>query len=265
MKKGRFSKTEQVFIRENYQEMSVSQIATQLDRDPDSVDAYIEKKLGKTKTAQKEIEASYELKNRPYWNEIIQQFNEDELEIIQYHWGRIISQFRDDVLPTEELQVLDAIKLEVLMNRALKTQQLNMTSIQSYELKVTVEKEQSPELQDKDYIFNLERQIAVLRSAQETLGRDYKDLQTKKAAMLKDLKATREQRIKRLEDSKQTFIGWVRNLMSNPQTRAELGTEMEKMRLAVNKEEERLTEYHKYEDSLVDQPFLTPDTTKGGE
>ena len=151
------------------------------------------------------------------------------------------------------------------MNRALKTQQLNMTSIQSYELKVTVEKEQSPELQDKDYIFNLERQIAVLRSAQETLGRDYKDLQTKKAAMLKDLKATREQRIKRLEDSKQTFIGWVRNLMSNPQTRAELGTEMEKMRLAVNKEEERLTEYHKYEDSLVDQPFLTPDTTKGGE
>ena len=122
MKKGRFSKTEQVFIRENYQEMSVSQIATQLDRDPDSVDAYIDKKLGKNKTAQKEIEASYELKNRPYWNEIIQQFNEDELEIIQYHWGRIISQFRDDVLPTEELQVLDAIKLEVLMNRALKTQ-----------------------------------------------------------------------------------------------------------------------------------------------
>ena len=83
--------------------------------------------------------------------------------------------------------------------------------------------------------------------------------------MLKDLKATREQRIKRLEDSKQTFIGWVRNLMSNPQTRSELGTEMEKMRLAVNKEQERLSEYHKYEDSLVDQPFLTPDTTKGGE
>ena len=53
--------------------------------------------------------------------------------------------------------------------------------------------------------------------------------------------------------------------MYNPQTRAELGTEMEKMRLAVNKEEERLTEYHKYEDNLVDQPFLTPDTTKGGE
>ena len=80
--------------------------------------------------------------------------------------------------------------------------------------------------------------------------------------MLKDLKATREQRIKRLEDSKQTFIGWVRNLMSNPDTRREIGIEMEKMRLAMNKEAERLSEYHKYEDGLIDQPFLTPDSVK---
>jgi hypothetical protein len=107
-----------------------------------------------------------------------------------------------------------------------------------------------------------EQQIAVCRAAQDSLTRDYKDLQTKKAAMLKDLKATREQRIKRLEDSKQTFIGWVRNLMSNPDTRREMGIEMEKMRLAMKQEEKRLSEYHQYEDGGIDQPFLTPDTVK---
>ena len=80
--------------------------------------------------------------------------------------------------------------------------------------------------------------------------------------MLKDLKATREQRIKRLEDSKQTFIGWVRNLMSNPEVRREMGIEMEKMRLAADIEADRLTEYHKYEDGTIDQPFLTPDSVK---
>jgi hypothetical protein len=80
--------------------------------------------------------------------------------------------------------------------------------------------------------------------------------------MLKDLKATREQRVKRLEDSKQTFVGWVRNLMSNQEVRHQLGVEMEKMRLAANAEAERLTEYHKYEDGQVDQPFLTPDSIK---
>ena len=76
------------------------------------------------------------------------------------------------------------------------------------------------------------------------------------------MKATREQRIKRLEDSKQTFIGWVRNLMSNPDVRQELGVEMEKMRLAMENEAERLSEYHKYEDGTIDQPFLTPDSVK---
>ncbi len=37
---------------------------------------------------------------------------------------------------------------------------------------------------------------------------------------------------------------------------------MEKMRLSINKEKERLSEWHQYEDKLVDQPFLTPDTVK---
>ena len=80
--------------------------------------------------------------------------------------------------------------------------------------------------------------------------------------MLKDLKATREQRVKRLEDSKETFIGWVRNLMSDPETRHDMGIEMEKMRLAAYEEEKRLSEYHQYEDHTVDQPFLTPETVK---
>lgn len=148
------------------------------------------------------------------------------------------------------------------MNRALTSQQTNVRDIQRYEDLVTEEKSKSLEIQDKDYIYSLERQVAVLRAAQESLTRDYRDLQTKKASMLKDLKATREQRIKRLEDSKQTFIGWVRNLMSNPDVRRQIGTDMEKMRLAMDAEKNRLSEYHKYEDGNLDQPFLTPDTVK---
>ena len=160
------------------------------------------------------------------------------------------------------MQIIDAIKLEILMNRALIGQQTNMKDIQSYEELVTVEKAKALEIQDKDYIFSLERQVAVCRAAQESLTREYKDLQTKKASMLKDLKANREQRIKRLEDSKQTFIGWVRNLMSNPEARRSIGIQMEKMRLATDKEAARLSEYHKYEDGTIDQPFLTPNSVK---
>ena len=35
---------------------------------------------------------------------------------------------------------------------------------------------------------------------------------------------------------------------------------MEKMRLAMENEKERLSDYVNYEDGQVDQPFLTPDT-----
>ena len=262
MKKGRFSKTEQEFIRENHKKMSTLEIATHLDRDPISIESYVNEKIGNTTLDDREIEALHDLQNRPFWKDLQKQFSEEELQSLLYHWGRIITQFRDDVLPTEELQIIDAIKLEILMNRALIGQQTNMRNISDYEEMVTVEKNKSLEIQDNDYIYNLERQIAVSRAAQESLTREYKDLQTKKASMLKDLKATREQRIKRLEDSKQTFIGWVRNLMSNPDTRRELGIEMEKMRLAMKEEEKRLSNYHHYEDGGVDQPFLTPDTVK---
>ena len=41
--------------------------------------------------------------------------------------------------------------------------------------------------------------------------------------------------------------------------------EMEKMRLAAEKEKERLSDYVQYEDGIVDQPFLTPETLKEEE
>ena len=45
MKKGRFTKTEQEFIKNNHREMSNLDIATHLDRDPISVQSYIKEKI----------------------------------------------------------------------------------------------------------------------------------------------------------------------------------------------------------------------------
>jgi hypothetical protein len=78
--------------------------------------------------------------------------------------------------------------------------------------------------------------------------------------MLKDLKGTREQRIKAIEDSKQTFASLVKQIATDSDFRTRIGLDMEKMRLAAEKEKERLSEYHEYEDGTVDQPFLTPET-----
>ena len=261
MKTGRLSKDDWAFIEFNSDKMSASQIAKELDRAIEPVQKHLQK-LGKGKDLRKNLQtqAEYDLKNRPYWRELQAQFSEPELEILLYHWKEIVAQFRKDILATEELQIIDVVKLEVLMNRALREQQYSMTKIGEFEQMIEFEKRKATEDQDREFVFGLERQIATLRAAKESLSREYKDLQTKKSAMYRDLKATREQRIAKLEDNKETFSGLVQKLVRDPDFVEEQNLYMEKMRLAVAKERERLSDYHEYEDGTVDQPFLTPET-----
>ena len=261
MKTGRLSKDEWAFIEFNSDKMSAAQIAKELDRAIEPIQKHLQK-LGKGKDLRKNLQtqAEYDLKKRPYWRELQAQFSESELEILLYHWKEIVSQFRKDILATEELQIIDVVKLEVLMNRALREQQYSMNKIAEFDEMIEFEKRKATEDQDREFIFGLERQIATLRAAKESLSREYKDLQTKKSAMYRDLKATREQRIAKLEDNKETFSGLVQKLVRDPDFVEEQNLYMEKMRLAVMKEQERLSDYHEYEDGTVDQPFLTPET-----
>ena len=260
MKKGRISKEEEAIIEKSIGTMSYEEIAAQLDRDPESVEKFIKRKF-KVGVSSEE-QAAFELDERPYWIEVKQQFTEDELKLFRYHWARIISQFRDDVIPTEELQVVDLIKLELLMNRSLKQNKDNIEQISALERLIQTERARDPDQQDVDMVFNMERQAASLKASQESLNKAYRELQTKKNSMLKEMKATREQRVKRLEDSKQSLVGWIAYLMGNPDVTSQYGIEMEKMRLAMKKEQERLAGYHKYTDGQVDQPFLNSDTIK---
>lgn len=260
MKKGRISKEEERIIARLIDSMTVEDIAKKLDRDVESIDNFMKRKFRIGISG--EEAAAFSLEDRPYYHELNNQFTDEELELFKYHWSRIIAQFKDDVFPTEELQVVDVIKLELLMNRCLKSNKDNITDMTVFEKMVKEERAKEKEDRDQDYILNLERQIAALRASQESLNRDYRELQSKKASMLREMKGTREQRIKRLEDSKQSFVSWVAHLMQDPDTMKKYGIEMEKMRLAMKKEGERLSALHKYEDGTIDQPFLTPDTVK---
>ena len=260
MKKGRFSNEEMNFIEQNCEVLSHEAIAKTLDRDPESIRDWIAKKVGITASQKKEAAVANELKTKPYYKELLNQFSQEELEMFQFHFKKMWSQFKDDVFHTEEMQIIDTIKLEVLMNRILRSQHENQQEIALTERLIQNEKARDRDQRDVDYLMNLERQVAVLRASQETLSKDYKDLQSRKATMLKDLKGTREQRIKAIEDSKETFASFVKELATNEDFRTKIGIEMEKMRLATEVEKERISEYTVYEDGTVDQPWLTPET-----
>ena len=262
MKKGRFSTEDMQFIEANAEVLSPESIGEKLDRDPDSIRDWIKKNVGFSAKQKKEAAVANELKEKPYYRELSNQFSAEELEMFEFHFKKMWSQFKDDVFHTEEMQIIDTIKLEILMNRILKSQRDNQQEIAIAERLVRDEKARDKDQRDMDLVINLERQVAIMRASQETLSKDYKDLQARKATMLKDLKGTREQRVKAIEDSKFTFASLVKKIATDPKFRNKIGVDMEKMRLAMENEKERLSEYMQYNDGQVDQPFLTPDTAK---
>jgi len=255
-KRGPWSKEEKQFIAENVAKMDAKNIAGVLNRNPDAVKKYIINNHADSFT-EKARSAEYDIQKSPVWKDLQQQFSPEELQMFLYHWGRIISQFRDDVYPTEEMQVVDTIKLELLMNRAVTQQQQVMCDIAA--LETLLNNERGNVEVDQTEINGLERQIGVLRAAQESLNKDYQDMLKQKNVILKEMKATRDARIKHLESNKHNFLNFMRKITEDKSMRVRLGREMEKMRLAADVEYERLSEWHQYEDGELDQPFLTPE------
>jgi len=171
-------------------------------------------------------------------------------------------QFKDDVLHTEEMQIIDAVKYELLMNRILCTQQDSVDQIDALEREVKKAKALSIELQDRDYILNLERQIASIRGSQLMMAKEFKEYQSKKASIIKDLKGTRDQRVKHFEDSKVSFPKLVERLTTDPKFRYSVGIEMEVMRKAAEAERARLSEPITYRNGEVDRPLLNSESVK---
>lgn len=265
-KRGPWSRKERSFIHAN-RDMTPDQIAARIQRDPKAVRKYMEKNgLINIKAikdeATKTIHSEFNLKKSPHWNTIRQQFDEEEQKTFLYHWHNMVAQFKDDVLHTEELQIIDTIRTTILIDRALIHEKKVTDDISRLESLIEFETNKDDDDKDGSLITDLERQLGYARSALDATNKEFRELLQEKNKLLKEMKATREARIKFLESSKQSITGWMRQLLQRPSLRKELGIRMEKMRLAAEYEVERLSEWHKYEDGMIDQPLLTPETVK---
>ena len=260
-KSGRLTKAEWDFIAEHAKILSAEEIADKLNRHIDPITLHI-KKLGlsEDKRGTFQVQAEYNLKDKPQWKELKTQFSEKELELLLFHWKDVITQFKKDVLPTEEMQILDMVKLEVLMNRALSEEYETMVLIKTYTDMVEVEERKPKEQIDQAALMSLRRDVASLRAAKQALNTNYKELQKSKNDMFKNLKATREQRIQKLENNKTTLSAMISTLLSDPEFFEETGLYMERMRHAMEEEKKRLSDYHKYDDGMLDKPFLNAET-----
>lgn len=259
---GPWSAEEKQFVSDQAGKMTPEEIADKIHRNHKTVVKYMTKNGLMKYYYKKDLEQD-ELQNirkSRYWEQLEQEFTDDELESFEYHWKNIVRQFRDDILHTEEIQIVDAITLEIKMHRCQKRQKEAEKLIKDLRLKMEIE-EAKQDPSDR-LLERYSRDIANLYSGMESFNKDYVTLLKEKNSALKQLKATRELRVSQIENSKETLVGWVKKLYNDPKTRYELGLRIEKMRLASREEYKRLSEYHTYADGKVDQPIFNHETVK---
>lgn len=238
------------------------EIASLLNRSLVSVRDFIEKKLGLFLTDKIKIEkhAEFDLTSRPFWPDIKLQFNKAEQDLFLYHWSRYVGQFHNDVLPTEEIQILDLIKFDLLGSRSLRDQNAASEMLLRLEAEVTQLKNLPTDEQNVDRIFNLERQIGTIRASKDTQSRDVKDYQDKKIKLYEKLKATRDQRFKEIEAKGEEFPEIVNRILKDPAYCDSLSMIMEKMRVAAEVEKKRLYELHSFGGGDIDPIILNSES-----
>lgn len=267
-KRGQLSLEEQQYIKDNFNTSTIEEIAEFLNRNPAPVKRYInDNHLMIPDDPDDDTDyLKHKLHKKTFWTEIERQFDKDsgELEYFENTWVGLIKQFREDVLPAEELQIKQFITIDILINRSMKERKRHITDTERIQKMVDDEYLKPEETRDNAYLTNLETQLSFARNSITSYTNEYTKLLSEQQKISKDLKATREQRIKRIEDGKSSWTGLLR-MLEDEKIREREGRQMEIMSMSVNKHLKELETIHVYQDKTADSPFLTPESVEQDE
>lgn len=260
-KRGQLSLDEEKFIRDSIETLSVEQIADALNRNINPINRYIdEQQLYAINDKNENETLKRKLHSKTFWNEVSRQFDDEtgELEYFEDTWVGLIKQFREDVLPAEELQIKQFITIDILINRSMKERKRHISETEKLQKLVDKEYEKSEDQRDIPKLANLETQLSFARNSIASYTNEFTKLLNEQQKISKDLKATREQRIKRIEDGKSSWVGLIR-MLEDEAIREKEGREMEILAMATDKAKHKLYEYHQYADHKIDHPILNPE------
>ena len=267
-KRGQLSLDEEKFIRDNVSSLSIQDIANAINRNEAPVKRYITENTLLIPEEEKSNDAylRHKLYSKTFWGEIKRQFDIDtgELPYFEDTWISLIKQFREDVLPAEELQIKQFITIDILINRSMKERKRHIAETEKLQRQVDKEYDKNENDRDIPKLANLETQLSFARNSIANYTNEYTKLLSEQQKISKDLKATREQRIKRIEDGKSSWVGLIR-MLEDEELREKEGKEMEILNMATEKARDQLEDYHTYQDQTIDKPFLTPDSVEGDQ
>jgi hypothetical protein len=179
----------------------------------------------------------------------------------EHEWIEYYKQFAEDVTPTEEGEMLELIRVSILLNRIMRDKQEIVNNIQRIEKLIDYEMRKPPDQMDMMLISNLQTQIGGFIAAKAAFIKEYDTLTGKKEKFTRELKGTREARLRKAEDAKTNFNAYLRYLDTEDAKNRE-GASMLKTAVAGDRALERLAEYHEYKDGYVDQPIFNSNTIR---
>ena len=274
----RLTKNEILFIEQNAASMTDEQIAEKIGRAAVTVVKYrkragIDKLNGKAtelKTGNRKLvfEDMDEYEKAKYIRTNLESssdyaklrdgiFSPIELKAYADSYVNYIMQFKSDLKATEYTQVGHVCRYEILLDRNLSDKKFAMKQISDMEDEIAIERKSIPP--DLAMVNMLQTNIEIMKEANVKRGKEYLDTQKQHGALLKDLKATRDQRIQKIEDKKTSFFDLLKDLMDH-EYQVKESREMELARLAMERETNKLSEYHEYVDGTVDKPILNEHT-----
>lgn len=264
IKRGQLSNEEKKLIQDWIELKSDEDIARDLKRALKQVQEYKKLYLSSSpaiKAKRSEVEeAKRELRARPEWNQLQDEFIESELVFFENDYVALKQQFKE-LVHTEFKQVKQLITLDILMHRHMAERKRSQEEIERLERLLKREYDKPAGQQDIQVITQLETNLQANKAASSQRTKEYKDLQEKHNDILKGLKSTREQRTKNL-DQKGKFLE-VLKMLTDEDSRRIVNEEIGFYKLGVEAEKKRLAALHKYKDGVVDRPLLTPETVDG--
>ncbi len=200
-----------------------------------------------------------QLQGRPYWKSIVNQFADEELTQFILHWCNMMKQLGSDVTYTEEVEIKRYVTFTLLSDRAM----VSRRSINERILDMTGQLDNEylfpSEERDSDKVEHLTKQLKFERSYLKEVVEQYSLMNKQLNDIIKSLKATRDQRIAKVEKSGESWGNMIA-AYEEEAIRERDGREAELMRMAKDKQLEKFGEPHVYVDGKTDVPILSAKT-----
>lgn len=197
------------------------------------------------------------------WQILKSQFDKKELSFFFKKYNKFVAQFDNQVTASEEMQIIDLLRFQILMNRVMRLMKQNKFDIAriNKQIKDFHFQHKGQDLTDAelDYIARLEELLAGAKASQSAKIAELTKLNLEARALTKDLKATRDQRLEKVEAASKDFMGLIKALEER-EFREQEGRQLELVKKATDNESKKLREEIKYSDGEWDSPILDEKT-----